>query len=126
MSKLINISLAILLLISTIGVTVDKHYCEGHYVGTWFYAADDACGMGMPAENDCCNDDINIYSVENEFQFVSSIASPSLQFVAYVTLPNEADQRIIEDQFRNPHDWQSGLPPPISPKIYIKVQSFLI
>ena len=85
-----------------------------------------ACGMGMPTDNDCCNDDINIYSIENEFQFVSSTASPSLQIIAYATLPMEENQKIIEAQFINSYDWQSGFPPPASPKIYIKVESFLI
>ena len=115
-----------MLLISTVGITVDKHYCDGHYVGTWFYAADDACGMDMPAENECCDDDITIYSVENEFQFVSSTASPSIQLIAFVTFPIEEQQKLIKDQLTYTFDWQSGLPPPASPKIFIKVQSFLI
>lgn len=113
-------------MVSTIGVTVDKHYCGGHYIGTWFYAADDACGMGMPTDNDCCHDDITIYSVENEFQFISTTTSPELQLLAYVTFPIELRQKVIEEQFTSSFYWQSDLSPPATPKIYIKVQSFLI
>ncbi len=118
--------MAILLLISTVGITVDKHYCGGHYVGTWFYAVDDACGMNMPANDDCCHDDITVYSVENEFQFVSNTIPPTLQLLAYVYFPIKKQQKVIEDLFISSSDWQPVLSPLISPKIYIKVQSFLI
>jgi len=118
--------MAILLLISTVGITVDKHYCGGYYIGTWFYALEDACGMDMPDNDDCCHDDITIYSVQSEFQYTPITQSPVLQLVAYVSFPLEKQYKIQEEQFINSFLWQLNLPPPTTPKVYIKVQSFLI
>jgi len=115
-----------LLLLSTVGITVDKHYCGGHYVGTWFYALDDACGMDMPEDDDCCHDDITVYSVQSEFQLIPATLSPALQLIAYVSFPLEEQYKIIEELFANSFLWQLNLPPPATPKVYIKVQSFLI
>ncbi len=126
MSKLVHISLALLLLISTVGITVDKHYCGGHFVGTWFYAADDACGMDMPADSDCCHDDITIYNIENEFHVVSNTISPKLQLIDCISFPTKEQQKTIEDLLITSFAWQADTSPPTTPKIYIKVQSFLI
>lgn len=126
LGKLINISFSILLLLSTVGVTVDNHYCAGSYVGTWLYAKDNACGMDMPDNDNCCHDDITVYSVQNEFQFISSKVSPELQLIAYVTLTTNEEHKALEDQYSNSFYWYSYLSPPTAPKIYIKVQSFLI
>lgn len=124
MSKLINIALALLLLISTVGITVDKHYCEGHYIGTWFYVQEDACDMDMPMAADSCQDDVTLYSVQSEFQLILSTSTPSLELIDIVSF--DYLLTIFSDRIFTPKLFVEINPPPSEPNIYTKVQSFLL
>ena len=126
MKKLLSISFAVLLGLSTIGITVDKHYCHGHYIGTWFYVQEDACDMDMPMESDWCHDDITIYSVENEFQSAPDTSSPKISLIDIITFVNKPIINIIDDNSTKKIAWVKVNPPPSEPNIYTKVQSFLL
>ena len=126
MNKLVNISLAFLLLISTVGITVDKHYCHGHYIGTWFYVQEDACDMDMPMESDWCHDDITVYSVENEFQSAPSTISPTISLIDVLVLVNKPIIDRVDFKSNQKIAWVDIFPPPPEPNIYTKVQSFLL
>jgi lipocalin len=125
--KLSYIILALFLIISTVGVTVEKHYCGENYMGAWLYASTNACGMDMAAEKNCCHDNITTYSIESEFQFVSNTAPPTINLIGFITISNKEKQKKIESQFLNSFNCYANLPPPSSePNIYTKVQSFLL
>jgi hypothetical protein len=64
--KIMSISLALLLLVSTTSWKVEKHYCLGHLIDISFFTPADGCGMEMETykddattlqnENSCCAD----------------------------------------------------------------------
>lgn len=126
MKQILNISFVLVLLLSTIGVTVDKHYCHGHYIGTWFYVQEDACDMDMPMESDWCHDDITVYSVENEFQSTPTISSPAISLIDVIPWVNTQVINLAENNSNQKISWVTISPPPPEPNIYTKVQSFLL
>ena len=62
--KIISLTMAFLLLASTVSWTVEKHYCMGHVVDIVFFGEAESCGMmmamgdDMPVEQSCCSDEI--------------------------------------------------------------------
>lgn len=127
MSQLKSIVLALLLLASTVGITVDNHYCHGSYIGTWFYVPDDACGMNIPKDG-CggCHDDVTYYSVHSEFQFVPSNLSVAPKLTAYTPAYVTEVSEVIENNHIPSQIWQADKSPPATPKVFLKVQSLLL
>jgi hypothetical protein len=63
LKKISHIILSVLLLISTIGMAVSKHYCEETLVSvSIFEEADSCCG-----DADCCHNENQNYIVKNDF-----------------------------------------------------------
>lgn len=63
--KIMSITLALLLLVSTTSWKVEKHYCLGHIVDISFFTPAEGCGMemegsdntaSMESQNSCCSD----------------------------------------------------------------------
>jgi hypothetical protein len=64
--KIMSISLALLLLVSTTSWKVEKHYCMGHLMDISFFTASNSCGIeidlskdndtSIQYENSCCAD----------------------------------------------------------------------
>jgi hypothetical protein len=115
-----------MVLVSSIGVTVHKHYCASFLVDTSFIPhIEDACDDDMPMEEDSCQDRHEIYNVDSPIQ-LSSInfeLSPSIEWI----LISFFELRINEgDQFSKPILIAELYPPPSEPNIYTRVQSFLL
>ena len=125
MKKLIHIGLALLLLISTTGVSISKHYCGNILHDVSISAQADSCGDGMEMPVDCCKDITNHFLVEDDFQSPPTVLNldPPIALVnsiAYIFIP----QYHIE-KAENP--WLSEKPPSLfEPEIYLRVHSFLI
>ena len=85
--------LALVLILSTISYSVEKHFCEGFLVDTSFFGEgepcgeleSDACGSEtLPQEKDCCEDEIhhiegidNLVKVEKDNDEVKHVAHTS-------------------------------------------------
>ncbi len=61
--KLSHIILASLLLISTMGLAVSKHYCHSSLVDVSFFAEADSCCD----DGGCCNNENHFYQVKEDF-----------------------------------------------------------
>lgn len=62
--RILHINLALLLLITTIGFTVSKHYCSGDLVKITINAeAESCCDM----ETGCCSNETKHYQLEEDF-----------------------------------------------------------
>ena len=126
MKKLLSIALTLLLLVSTIGVTVSRHYCESYLISTSLMASiEDACDADMPMDAVSCSDDHQHYSVDSPLSLLTLNfdLSPSVEWVsAQVMLLNNVSLK----DFTTPKYYADIHPPPAEPNIYIKVQSFLL
>ncbi len=126
MKKLIHIGLALLLLLSTTGVSISKHYCGDMLRNVSLYAKVDSCDDEMEMPVDCCKDITNHFSVEDDYRFQQTILNldrpaTMVNFIAYLFIP----QLYIEK--KNESSWLTQNPPSLfEPEIYIRVHSFLI
>lgn len=110
LKKASHIFLSALLLISTMGMAVSKHYCGENLVSVSFYGeADSCCG-----DSDCCHNENQNYKVKDDFSAPQISNIPALaEFDIFV-------QQIIYDYTET---WEpksrfpvfTDLPPP--PKI---------
>jgi hypothetical protein len=74
LKKLSHIILSLLLLISTAGVVVSKHYCNGSFVSaSVFHEAKSCCG-----DSDCCHNEDSFYQVDDDFSIVGISEIPFL------------------------------------------------
>lgn len=63
LKKLSHIVLSLLLLVSTMGVAVSKHFCSGSFVSaSVFHEAKSCCG-----DSDCCHNEDQFYQVKDDF-----------------------------------------------------------
>ena len=71
LKKVSHIILSVLLLVSTVGVVVSKHYCSGSFVSvSVFNEAESCCG-----DSDCCHNENQVYQVKTDFSapIISSV-----------------------------------------------------
>lgn len=74
LKKFSHIILSALLLISTIGLAISKHYCSGSFVSaSVFQQAESCCG-----ESDCCHNETSVYQVKDDFSAPPLLNAPVL------------------------------------------------
>ncbi len=114
-------------MVSTIGITVHKHYCQNELVATSIlpHGDEDACDADMPMESGHCSDehvhfdvDSPIVAITADFDLTPSIAGV---LASYVVLGTKISELNITSKY-----YTDANPPPLGPDIYIKVQSFLL
>lgn len=75
--SIISVAIALLLVVSTISWSVEKHYCMGHLMDIALFSEPDSCGMGAGmAENtgedksssSCCNDEVLVLGGQDDLQ----------------------------------------------------------
>lgn len=114
-------------MVSTIGITVHKHYCENVLVATSFlpHGDEDACDTDMPMEDGSCSDQHEHFSVDSPLVLtVASIdMAPTFEWVPILSF-----SLVFSTSERNftPKFYVDANPPPPEPNIYSKVQSFLL
>jgi hypothetical protein len=126
MKKISSISLALLLLIATVGVTISRHYCDSILVDTSFISPiADACDMDMPMDADDCEDDHQHFNVDSPLVLLSLNydLAPSFTWIKNLQIISIKD-------FSANHFTSKFLadisPPPPEPDIYTRVQAFLL
>ena len=126
MKRILSISTALLLLMSTIGVTIHKHYCESTLVATSLIPSiEDACDSDMPMDEDTCKDDHQHYGVDDPLVLLSLNfdMAPSVEWIENLQLVSIQD---YSDNLLTSKFLADISPPPSEPDIYSKVQSFLL
>ena len=74
LKKFSHIILSALLLISTIGLVVSKHYCSGSFVSaSIFHEAKSCC-----RDSDCCHNEDTFYKVNDDFSAPQIVDTPQL------------------------------------------------
>lgn len=127
MKKFLHISLSILLLTATAGVSVSKHICGGTIYDLAIYHQAETChsdhDMEMPG---CCDDETEQYQVHDDFQGENSLALdhpvneiPQMAISTIVFLSEQTNQ--IHSLFET-----CKSPPCPGTDIVIKAQAFLL
>lgn len=124
MKKILNICIAFLLLFSTVGVAISKHYC-GEVLQKITINGEHKCCDSQDMPDDCCSDDTDVLKTED---YKLSQLFPNLEFspvllytltLNFLNIDQEtADQKSISILLRHP--------PPPNQDIYIRIHSFLI
>ena len=110
---------------STIGLTVHKHYCESALVSVSLLpSVEDACDSDMPMDKDTCKDDHLQFSVDDPLALFSLNfdLTPSMELLATTQLLAD----LVDSQSLETTNFIADSPPPSEPDIYLKVQSFLL
>ena len=76
LTKITSLSLALLVLLSTLSFTVDQHYCGDFLVDISFTGEADGCGMNMAKTtmNNCCSDEEISFEGQDELQNHAPVA----------------------------------------------------
>lgn len=89
--KIANVFLAILLLVATTGVTLNKHYCMGRLKSVAIFASANPCSEnGVPTPMPCCEDTSEQLKVDEltkaSFDFKGTADLYQIAAIAYVLL----------------------------------------
>jgi hypothetical protein len=126
MKKLLSISFAALLLVSTIGITVQKHYCHSVLVATSLLpSVEDACDANMPMEEGSCSDEHQHFGVDSPL-VLSAIAFDLTPSVEWMTANSLLLDLVTLTELPTSEFYADYSPPLSEPNIYTKVQSFLL
>ena len=108
-TKVIHILMSLVLLISTTGLTVDKHYCGNNLVSVSFFGHARSCG---DMDGSCCHQDTKTFKLTSDYtypvinlSFDQDTDEIPVQVPAYVSIPRSSVLNI--------HPF--GLSPPLSP-----------
>ena len=128
--KLSNICLALLLMVATSGITINKHYCLGFLKDVTILHETTSCmaKMGLEEENcpmDCCEETSQQVMVD-DFQKVhfKSDLNPNLKLVAVISYFLTDFSAASNNS--DPSHYQNYRPPLIEHDIPVMVQSFLL
>lgn len=123
MKKALSISLLILFVIATIGVTVSTHYCGGKLADTSVFSTA-SCDCGdKEMESNCCQNESEFFQIDEDFIIASSDIDFDLKFT-FAFLSSFIDSFVTEKG--NSSDSFIYKPPLLNPDILILVQSFLL
>lgn len=126
MKQLFSIFLSLILLISTTGFTINKHFCGGHLMATQIFITEEpesCCDeINMPAG--CCHNETEFYQLDETFNFTKvsfKITSNFVfTFIKYI---------VLNDLFTSIDTYSTKYlhykPPMIELNIPVLFQSFL-
>jgi hypothetical protein len=126
MKKIFHIWLSLLLLISTAGLSVSRHICGDTVMEIAILQQASHCHGEMPMENDgCCDNQTELYQVDDDFQFEKSLQLDDLsdQFqiiISYLATTYGQVSTYTTDFY------YEGSPPISGSDILKKIQSFLL
>lgn len=110
LKKFSHIILSSLLLISTMGVAVSKHYCSGSFVSvSVFNEAESCCG-----ESDCCHNETQVYQVKTDFSAPVFQTAPVLAELDILGHDLFETNYLVLPEKENPAPFVSHSPPPKS------------
>nr|WP_262911085.1 hypothetical protein [Tenacibaculum ovolyticum] len=131
--KIISISMAFVVLLSTMSFTIDMHYCGGSLVDTAIFQKAKTCGMEMQksqtkdcsiTKKNCCNDKQTVINGQNELKLSFDVLSfEQQQFLAsfiytYINLFECVDENISS--------YRDYSPPLVVREIYKLDETYLI
>ena len=121
--KFSHIILSSLLLVSTIGMVVSKHYCSGSFVSaSIFHEAESCCDSG-----DCCHNETQLYQVDKDFSQPQIINTTNMGgFDLFVVTPHSLLLDVVVEHNSNEF-FIDFSPPPLDIQTYLSLkQTYLL
>ena len=125
--KIIHIAFAFLLLLSTVGISVSRHLCMGNVYDVAILKAADTCSGDLEIPMDCCDDETEVFSVSQTFEYyalVLQLEAPSLNL--YSLSDYFIPQVELQSAYSKLSVFHTPSPPLTGQDIYVSVQSFLL
>tara|TARA_B110000091_G_scaffold184308_1_gene203499 strand:+ start:2054 stop:2458 length:405 start_codon:yes stop_codon:yes gene_type:complete len=128
--KIASISLAFLVLFSTLSFTVEKHYCGNFLMDIAYLGHTDGCGMEMDAPSktmrkNCCKDEIHKIEGQDELQQsvdVALVLKGHNDFISSINATRDLFQETSTREF----GFKDFSPPDIPLNYQVLYQNFLI
>ena len=133
---ILTLTLALLVVFSSLGMTITQHLCAGEVMSTAFFSHSAACEMEKQRESlpdchkpamddDCCQDHTLVLEVEDEQQLSPTfkLSLPDLTFIAAFTAVWSSLFNLYEPAYTYVPDYS---PPLLAQDIPVFVQSFLL
>jgi len=121
-NKTINILISFLILVSTSGITIDKHFHQNELFSISFFGEAESCCDG-PC--DCCHNEKESIIIKDNFISSSNFVLADV-FPQYISLFNPEDLLINEYQDIFNEVCIRNRPPPLSAKKFKLLQVFRI
>jgi hypothetical protein len=121
--KISHIILSVLLLTTTMGMAVSKHYCSGSFVSLkLFDEAKSCCG-----DSDCCHNENHFYQVKDDFSAIQIQDVPQLAETDILGHELFSFEMASEDENNlNPIVFIDSPPPPKIQEVLALKQSYLL
>jgi hypothetical protein len=108
LKKFSHIILSSLLLVSTMGVVVSKHFCEGTFESvSVFHAADSCCDM-----DGCCHNEDQFFKVKDDFSAPVVFSAPMLAELDILGFSLFDADLLLSLETENPNPLYADSPPP--------------
>ncbi len=132
--KITAFTMAIVVLMSTISVTMHMHYCGDTLVNTSYFVEAESCGMDMAqpvktlddcstVKKDCCSDRQLTIEGQDELKLSFELQLEQQLFAAVFLTAYTQIFEIPEEAISSRQDY---LPPPLVTKIYQVHEEYLI
>ena len=99
MNKLFAIAFMCIYLLLSVGVVKTTHYCMGREKSTEFFSFEVKkcpCGLFLQENNSCCNDELEVLSIDDSQSITASLAPISPDFFLIGNVFDQAHQQVIE------------------------------
>ncbi|MDR5591971.1 HYC_CC_PP family protein [Christiangramia sp. SM2212] len=123
---IISLSMAFMVLLSTMSFTVDKHFCGSHLVDKAVFSKAKTCGMQMSAndESHCCTNEK--ISVEGQDELKISFDSFDFDQQLFITTFSFTYLNLFESLPKQSIPFKDYSPPLLVSDIQLEDQVFLI
>lgn len=131
--RITSVLLALIVLISTLSLTVEKHFCGDTLVDVAIFSQSNKCGMKMASmdsgkaikSKSCCKDEVNIIEGQDDLLVKSMDDFEGLQKHFIVAFTHTYFQ-LFEDVTEPEVSYQDYKPPKIIQDIQVLHDTFLI
>jgi len=130
LKNIVHISLAVLLLVATMGMSINKHYCMGQLKSVAIYMDAPNCfdlaGEKGKSSMGCCETTSDFFQVDDDRQSVSYQFDIEADYTLLYAYGEYESGKMALLSSRVPQKNQYYKPPIPEQDVLIKVQSFLI
>lgn len=117
------ISLAILLIISTVGVSISKHYCSNKLVSISIVTSADNC-CDEPG-SDCCHNEDSFVILKTDYSIPSTIISNNVNFELFLSGYRVVTEIVLD--INTNHNIEVNIKPPLETNLFLaKIQAYLL
>ena len=118
-----HIILSILLLLSTTGLAISKHFCGGELISTSLFVEVDSCCD----TDDCCKNETDFFQLDEDFSVSSSLESPeSVQIDLLAVFQATFNSDVEQNSFIGEFNATVSPPPPNIKTSLAKRQTYLL